>query len=66
MRFRRARSSSAALPPSSGELVALVDSLRSGTLNETQVETVRVLRTGLVALAERERQSVPQPAEAAS
>ena len=32
---------------------ALVDSLRSGTLNESQLETVRVLRAGLAALSER-------------
>lgn len=34
---------STATPPSLGELVALVDSLRGGTLNEIQAETVQVL-----------------------
>jgi hypothetical protein len=33
--------------------MALVDTLRNGTLNEAQQETVRVLRDGIVALAER-------------
>jgi hypothetical protein len=32
------------------ELVALVDSLRSGTLNERQCETVQALREGILAL----------------
>jgi integrase/recombinase XerD len=41
-------------PPAVGQLLALVDSLRGGTLNEAQAETVRVLRAGIVALAERE------------
>jgi hypothetical protein len=40
-------------PPNSGQLLALVDALRNGTLNEAQQETVRVLRAGIVALAER-------------
>ncbi len=40
-------------PPSSGQLLTLVDTLRNGTLNEAQQETVRVLRAGIVALAER-------------
>ena len=35
---------------SSGELVALVDSLRGGTLNGEQAETLWRLRTGLLAL----------------
>jgi hypothetical protein len=39
-------------PPNPAELLALVDSLRGGTLNETQVETVRLLRAGILALAE--------------
>jgi integrase len=43
----------AAEPPTSGQLLALVDALRNGTLNEAQQETVRVLRAGIVALAER-------------
>lgn len=40
-------------PPSSGQLLALVDALRSGTLNESQQETVCALRAGITALAER-------------
>ncbi len=40
-------------PPDSGQLLALVDALRNGTLNESQQETVRALRAGIVALAER-------------
>lgn len=39
---------------SHGELLALVDSLRGGTLNEMQSETVRALRAGISALALRE------------
>jgi len=31
-----------------------VDSLREGTLNEAQAETVRQLRAGILALAEEE------------
>jgi site-specific recombinase XerD len=41
-------------PPGIGQLVALVDSLRDGTLNAVQVETVRQLRAGILALAERQ------------
>jgi integrase/recombinase XerD len=40
-------------PPSSGQLLALVDALRSGTLNDSQQETVRALRAGITAYAER-------------
>lgn len=43
---------SAAEPPSSSQLLALIDSLRDGTLNEIQTETVRSLRAGILALAE--------------
>ena len=43
----------AAEPLNSGQLLALVDTLRNGTLNEAQQETVRVLRARIVALAER-------------
>jgi site-specific recombinase XerD len=43
-----------AQPPGIGQLLALVDSLRGGTLNEVQAETVRVLRAGIQALAEKE------------
>lgn len=39
-------------PPSSGQLLALVDALRNGTLNESQQETVRALRAGITALTE--------------
>jgi hypothetical protein len=42
--------------PSLGELVALVDSLRSGTLNENQASAVQSLRDGLLALARQEQQ----------
>lgn len=35
-----------------GQLVALVDSLRRGTLNDAQAEAVRALRAGLLAMAE--------------
>jgi hypothetical protein len=41
-------------PPCTGQLLALVDSLREGTLNETQTEAVRQLRAGILALTERE------------
>ena len=41
-------------PPTPGGLVALVDSLRSGTLNTQQAEAVRALRAGILALAEHE------------
>ena len=40
--------------PSHGELISLVDSLRTGTLNEAQQETVRKLRAGLMTLADKE------------
>jgi integrase len=43
----------AAEPPTHGELLALVDSLRSGTLNDTQTETVQLLRAKLAMLANR-------------
>ena len=41
-------------PPSIGLLLALVDSLRQGTLNEVQAETIMQLRAGIRALAEKE------------
>jgi hypothetical protein len=44
-----------AQPPSAGQLLALVDSLREGTLNKTQAETVRQLRAGILALTEKGR-----------
>jgi hypothetical protein len=39
-------------------LVALVDSLGSGTLNEHQRETVQALREGILSLASREEERV--------
>ena len=42
-----------AAPPTHGELLALVDSLRSGTLNDTQADAVRRIRIGIMALAEQ-------------
>lgn len=42
----------AAIPPTSGQLLALVDSLRGGTLNDAQQETVQTLRAGILALAQ--------------
>lgn len=36
--------------PSVGELVALVDALRTGTLSESQRQVVQALRTGILAL----------------
>jgi len=41
-------------PPTGGQLLALVDALRDGTLNEDQRETVHALRLGILALAEQE------------
>lgn len=43
-----------AAPLEIGQLIALVDSLRTGALNAVQSEAVRTLRAGMVALAERE------------
>ena len=40
--------------PSHGELMALVNSLRTGTLNEAQQEAVRKLRAGIMTLADKE------------
>ena len=40
----------AAPPPDPAQLLALVDSLREGTLNAAQVETLRALRAGLTLL----------------
>ena len=37
--------------PSAGELLALVDALRNGTLSESQRETVQALRAGIFALS---------------
>jgi len=41
-------------PPTGGQLLALVDALHDGTLNEEQRETVHALRLGILALAEQE------------
>jgi hypothetical protein len=41
-------------PPTGGQLLALVDALHDGTLNETQRETVHALRVGILALVEQE------------
>ncbi len=40
--------------PNGGQMLALVDSLWNGTLNDGQRETVRALRTAILALAEQE------------
>jgi hypothetical protein len=40
-------------PPSVGEMLALVDSLRNGSLNPTQTEIVQALRSGLTLLADQ-------------
>jgi integrase len=47
-----------AASPQIGQLIALLDSLRSGTLNASQCEAVRQLRAGILAFAEREDQVV--------
>jgi hypothetical protein len=39
-------------PPSVGQLIALTDALRNGSLNPTQTELVRALREGLGLLEE--------------
>jgi hypothetical protein len=44
--------------PSVGEMLALVDALRNGTLNPTQTEIVWTLHSGLALLAENEEQDV--------
>ena len=42
-------------PPTVGVLIALANSLQSGTLNATQRETLGALRAGLLQLAQCER-----------
>jgi hypothetical protein len=42
----------ATTPPNSGHLLALVDALHAGTLNDPQRETVHALRAGILALAQ--------------
>jgi hypothetical protein len=44
-----------AAAPGIGQLIALVDSLHSGTLNAVQHEAMRQLRAGILALAEQDR-----------
>ena len=44
--------------PSPGELIALLNSLRSGVLNESQVNIVQAIRDGILALARREREEL--------
>jgi hypothetical protein len=41
------------MPPTGGQLLALVDALRDGTLNESQRETVQALRDGILALVKQ-------------
>jgi site-specific recombinase XerD len=40
-------------PPTGGQLLALVDALHDGTLNESQREMVQALRAGILALVEQ-------------
>jgi integrase len=40
-------------PPTGGQLLALIDALRDGTLNDAQRETVHALREGILALVEQ-------------
>lgn len=57
-RFDAENRSSASLD--SGQLVALVDALQTGTLNDTQQEMVQALRAGILALAENSNGSRTQ------
>jgi hypothetical protein len=41
-------------PVSVGQLLAVVDAIRQGTLNEAQVSLLQQLRAGLITLAEQE------------
>jgi hypothetical protein len=41
-------------PPGIGQLLAMVDALRQGTLNASQTDLVQQLRAGLMAMAEHE------------
>jgi hypothetical protein len=47
------RRSSVIIEPPDWKSVALVDALRGGTLNPAQMEALRALRVGLVALSEQ-------------
>jgi hypothetical protein len=40
--------------PDLGQMLALVDSLHAGTLNEAQREAAQALRTGILALVEQD------------
>jgi hypothetical protein len=44
-------SKNATTPLDSGQLLALVDALHAGTLNDSQRETVQALHVGILALA---------------
>jgi site-specific recombinase XerD len=46
-------------PPNIGELIALTDALRNGSLNPTQTEIVRALREGLGLLEDVKVQTAP-------
>jgi hypothetical protein len=46
-------------PPRIGELIALTDALRNGSLNPTQTEIVRALREGLGLLEDVKVQPAP-------
>ena len=52
----------ATTPLDSGQLLALVDALYAGTLNDAQRKTAQALRTGILALAETDNPSGPQVA----
>jgi site-specific recombinase XerD len=51
-------------PPTVGQLVAMMDALRRGTLSAQQIETLMLLRSGILALAELQEaiQDVKVPA----
>jgi len=55
---RMALAEGASSPPTGGQLLALVDALRDGTLNENQRETVQALRAGILALTEQQATEV--------
>ena len=50
----------AGAPPDSGQLLALVDALHAGTLNDAQRETVQALRAGILAIAQGDNGSRAQ------
>jgi len=56
----KVQSDPASQPPTSGQSLALVDSLRDGTLNDGQRDTLHALRAGILALAECDNGSRPQ------